>query len=352
MKRFKHFMNEAANKGEAYESVIVTAWNCRQQNNRSCKGTGGVPITVGNAIADALFSYGMRGGVASRFGDASIDVTTAWAQYFEGGVVPSGTKTPKTDVVIGDKKFSVKMGVGQLMSAGKAESTATFYAAANRVKRDNGALAAKIEEQIKALAGSTKPSKKGKIEPLIKSGKDALINQAEAAHKTLMETLRAAFANDQAFATAFVHEAMSGDVKFGYNSPARAQYILSTNADGSKVSVYEIDSDAYCAAVAKSVRVQVRFKSTSEKRAGKKTGYYRYWSVVSLIMGKLDEEFANTPSNLLSENILANIWSRVTAFIGQIWNTIKGWLTASWQNIIAFLGLEPDVSFNNTVNFG
>ena len=38
-------------------------------------------------------------------------------------------KTPKTDVILGDKKISVKVGNSQLMSGGKEESMATFYAA-------------------------------------------------------------------------------------------------------------------------------------------------------------------------------------------------------------------------------
>lgn len=351
MKRFKTFVAESANKGEDYEVVIVNAWNCKKQGKKSCKGTSSVPISVGHNVVNSLQSYGFKSGDASRLGDSSLEVTTAWSQYFEGGKVPSGTKTPKTDVIIGNNRFSVKMGIGQLMSAGKSESTATFYAALRKTKGSSKELATQIETQIKALAGSTLASKKGGLEPLIKSKKDALVNKAEAAHKALMSTLREAFANDAGFATAFVHEAMSGDTKFGSKSPARAEYILSTNADGSSVKVYNIDDAAYCAEVAKKVRVQVRFKSTSDKKGGEKTGYYRYWSVVSLIMGKLDEEF-ETAGPTLNESILQTIWGKITQFVSNIWNTIKGWLSASWKNVIEFLGLDVDVGFNNQVDFG
>jgi len=350
MKSFKTYLAEGVSKGEDNEVVIVNAWNCKQEGKKSCKGTGAVPINVGHDIVKALQSYGFKGGSATRLGDDAIEVTSAWSQYFKGGKVPSGTKTPKTDVMIGKNRCSVKMGVGQLMSAGKAESTATFYAAANKVKGGKEGLAAQVEKEIKALADSTLASKKGEIKPQIKAGKDKLIARAEAAHKALMSTLRDAFANDAGFAAAFVHEAMSGDIKFGSSSPARAKYILSTNANGTQVKLYDIDDPAYFASVAKKARVQVRFKTTSEKKGGEKTGYYRYWSVVSLIMGKIEEEF-DAAGPVLTEGVLSDIWGKITAFISEIWNSIKGWLQAKWENLMEFFDIDIDVVFDNAIEF-
>lgn len=127
MKRFKHFISESASKGAEYETVIVNAWNCLEAGSKSCKGTKSVPIKVGNAIVTALKSYKLYGKDASRLGDGSVDVTSEWSAFFPNGV-GGGTKTPKTDVLIGKNRCSVKMGVGQLMSGGKQESTATLYA--------------------------------------------------------------------------------------------------------------------------------------------------------------------------------------------------------------------------------
>lgn len=350
MKSFKSYLSEAVSKGEDYEMVIVNAWNCKQEGKKTCKGTSAVPIAVGHEIVKALASYGFKSGVASRLGDDSIEVTSAWSQHFEGGKVPPSTKTPKTDVVIGKNRCSVKMGVGQLMSGAKEESTATFYAAANKVKDGKADIASRIEKQIKALADSTLASEKGEIGTQIKAGKDKLINRAEAAHKALMKTLRDTFVNDAEFSAAFVHEAMSGDVKFGSNSPARAKFILSTSADGKQVKLHDIDDTAYCASVAKKARVQVRFKSTSQKKGGKSTGYYRYWSVVSLIMGKLEEEFASA-GPVLTEGMLSGIWGKITAFIYDIWNSIKGWLQTKWENLMEFLDIDVDVLFADKIEF-
>ena len=350
MKSFKTYLSEAESAGEDYEMVIVNAWNCKQEGKKSCKGTKAVPIRVGHSIVQALETYGIKGGTASRSGDGSVEVTEFWKRYFKDGKVPGATKTPKTDVVIGSNKFSVKMGGAQLMSGAKEESTATFYAAANQVSGGKKKIAAEIEAQIKALSGSAVPKTKGQIRPKIKAGKDELINKAEAAHKALMESLRNAFDNDAAFAAAFCHEAMSGDVKFGSSSPARAKWILSTNKDGTKVGVYDVDDRAFCAKIAKQVRVQVRFKSDQTDKTGKKTGYYRYWSVVALILNKIEEEYA-AAGPVLTENILTDIWGKITAFISEIWNKIKAWLESKWENLMEFLSIDVDVVFNNKVEF-
>jgi hypothetical protein len=348
---FKSYLYEAREKtkGIDYETVIVTAWNCKHEGKNNCKGTSAVPISVGQAIIKSLEQYGFKGGTASRIGNDVTQVTPEWSKYFKDGKIPSATKTPKTDVIIGNQRCSVKLGVGQLMSGGKAESTATFYAAAKK-KGGKESLAAQIEKEIKQLADSTLASKKGEIGPQIKAGKDRAIARAEAAHKQLMETLRDAFANDTGFAAAFVHEAMSGDIKFGSTSPARAKYILSTNTTGTQVKLYDIDNSAYCASVAKKARVQVRFKTTSEKKGEKKTGYYRYWSVVSLIMGKMEEEF-DAAGPMLTEGVISGIWNKITSFVSEIWNSISGWLQAKWENLIEFFGIDVDVNFDNEIEF-
>ena len=76
----------------------------------------------------------------------AYDVTSDWASYFPKGV-KGGTKTPKTDFLIGRKRISLKTGDGaQLMSGGPPEATATFYAACK-----TGAVP--IEGAIKTLEG-------------------------------------------------------------------------------------------------------------------------------------------------------------------------------------------------------
>jgi hypothetical protein len=78
-------------------------------------------------------------------------------------------------------------------------------------------------------------------------------------------------------------EAMSGAEKFGVKSPACAEYVLSTTKDFSNPKLHTINN-SYSEKVGNQVRIQVRFKSTSEKLKTGKTGRYRYWSALSGIL--------------------------------------------------------------------
>ena len=83
---------------------------------------------------------------AEVFGRAKSNLTDFWKSY--GG----SDTTPKTDIKIGDKNFSVKIGLAQLMSGGKAESTATFQAAVKNSNPDLVKLLQLEEAQTRAAA--------------------------------------------------------------------------------------------------------------------------------------------------------------------------------------------------------
>ena len=120
---------------------------------------------------------------AEVFGRAKSNLTDFWKSY--GGT----DTTPKTDIKIGDKNFSVKIGLAQLMSGGKAESTATFQAA---VKNSNPDLvkSPQYKKTTQVLEGFVKNTlAPSKLRPLIKSGTDKVVNAAEKAHKDCMTEL-------------------------------------------------------------------------------------------------------------------------------------------------------------------
>ena len=107
---------------------------------------------------------------AEVFGRAKSNLTDFWKSY--GGT----DTTPKTDIKIGDKNFSVKIGLAQLMSGGKAESTATFQAA---VKNSNPDLvkSPQYEKTTQVLEGFVKNTlAPSQLRPLIKSGTDKVVN--------------------------------------------------------------------------------------------------------------------------------------------------------------------------------
>ncbi len=191
--------------------------------------------------------------------------------------------TPKTDVMLGSARVSVKAGNAQLLSAGKNESEATLAASIKNVAGiENSPLYQELKDTISQFV-QVGYTKKDTVGTAIKKGTDAEINKAEELHKKAMALLKELFASNKAFKIAFTKEAMSGREKFGAKSPACAEYVLSTSSNFTNPQLHKIDNK-YSEKVGDQVRIQVRFKSTSEKLKGKKTGRYRYWSALSGII--------------------------------------------------------------------
>ena len=352
MRRFREHveLNEAArSRGEEMEHVVIAAFN---EKSRSPVG---IPISVGNKIRDTLKKQYKVKGPASSLGQENFPVSADWAEFWAPASVPGSTRTPKTDIMLGRDRVSVKMGASQLMSGGINESTAVFYAAANKIRGAKRKMLTEIETQISNLAPSSVA--KGPLAGEIKKGKDSVVMAANSAHKVLQTLMRETFETNPNFANYFVHEAITGDVKFGSKSLARADRVLSVNDTGTKVHWYNADDAGFLAKVAGQANVTVRFKTTSEKAGGEKTGKYRFWSVVALIVNKMDEEFtelerqAPTLSEGKIKDVLVGIYDKLKNFVVKIWNEVKSFLDRGIKYILEFLGMEPQVSYNETVNF-
>jgi len=96
----------------------------------------------------------------------------------------------------------------------------------------------------------------------------------------------------------------------------------------------------------------VRFKTSSEKRGGVKTGQYKYWSVIGLITSKLTEELAFEADLLmegqeLTENIITRVIRKVVDYAKGLWNNVVTYIKQSAKNLMEFLGFIPEVNFNN-----
>jgi len=351
----KHLIaEEAKNRGEELEEFIVAAYNGEPEP----PARFGVPSGAGVKLKKELGSK-LRG-KADRTGGGSVEVSDLWSQYWAPQSVPASTKTPKTDISIGGKAISLKAGPdAQLMSGGVNESTATFYAAVDRMGKDKlTGVYAKVEQAILNLSPARVAG--GQLKDVIQSGKDKLVTQADQAHKIVMSDLNKMFASDPNFAYEFCYEAMTGDVKFGKagggkgGTPwAAASHMLVCEFDGSRANLHEVSNSSYVNKVVKNTKVSVRFKTSSVKRGGEKTGEYKYWSVIGLITSKLTEEVEYESQYLaegeeLTENIISKIWNKVKSYASKIWNSVVSWIKESVHNFLSFMGIEPQVSFNNS----
>ena len=162
----------------------------------------------------------------------------------------------------------------------------------------------------------------------------------------------------------FVFEAMTGKVKFD-NTIGAADWFLVVDFDGSS-EFHQVTSaqDAYVGTILSKVKPDVKFKSTAVKKTidgvkDQKTGYYRFWSVVGLGYTAAVKNLKNAyddyeDGNLLQEgffNRIKGIFRKFTAFLSRIFTAVKNFVTQSVQNMMEFLGLEPDIKFNNQVDW-
>ena len=375
MLSFKAYLTEAAKvKAEDYEAAIVMGWY--KINNKSLPSdNAGITdkvlekikkntsvLNAGNAIAVSVLKEfsGLTGKDAEQYGRKKGELTTFWKgddpKFSHDGATDT---TPKTDVLIGDMRFSVKIGIAQLMSGGKDETTATYYAA---LKNSNKKL--QKDPQFSKVAGILESFVKStlapsKLRPIIKKGNNPVVNAAEIAHKDCMKELGTLFENNKNFQLEFAREAMSGYEKYGKNDNAAAEWMLVSTHDGSKVEMHRVTDDVYCQKIADKMKLQARFKTSQRTLAAKKskanpkgkTGQYNYWSVVSLIVDAFDEAYAPYEGQVLTEGILDTIKSKVSGFFSRVWNKVKKFYQKGIKTLLKFLGLTPEITVNKNIQF-
>ena len=148
MLKFKAYITEGRSRGEAMEDVIVSAVNGKPQGDKKFN----LDAEAGIRVAKFLKQNGITG-KGQVLGADQIEVTPEWSKFWDGKVPPT-TKTPKTDFMVGKAKISLKSGdAAQLMSGGRNESLATFYAALEKTKGDmDKKIADKLTSMFEGLA--------------------------------------------------------------------------------------------------------------------------------------------------------------------------------------------------------
>ena len=364
MQSFKDYLIEATTlKAEDYEAAIVIGWHevCGMKLDPNIAGISEPQyeilkmnpkvIETGRRVATALLNgnHAKRGSKAEVYGRISNPISAYWKSF------GASNTTPKTDVMIGKQRFSVKVGQAQLMSGGKAESTATFNVAIKQIKGleknpQTKKVAAILENFVTA---SLAP---GQLRAIVKSGKNEVVNAGESAHKECMKELGKLFEQSKEFKIAFAREAMSGFGKFGEKSDSAAEFMLVTSHDGSDVQVHSVYDDAYCESIANKMKLQARFKTTSRKIKGEKTGEYNFWSVVSLIVDASDKvkKEGYTPEEVDSINEffdLGKIATSIKSAVASAFNKMKSILSSGIDSVLQFLGVEVEIQSKDTIDF-
>ena len=170
--------------------------------------------------------------------------------------------------------------------------------------------------------------------------------------------MRNVFVNNQDFAREFVFEAMTGKTKFG-NNEGTSDHFLVTDFEGLKPTIHKVtkSSDAYVGKLLKYVSPDVTFKSSqkAETKAGKKTktGYYTFWSAVKVGVNMIVEEETKN-GLLLNEGVfdfIKRVYTRAMNWIKNFFNKIYEVLKKSYKALIEFMDFEPQVRFNNNIDW-
>lgn len=152
----------------------------------------------------------------------------------------SPDKTPKTDVISKDGKYKIsfkKIGGAQLMSGAECESRATMMACIDTITTDED------KELLLSLLKDNwyKPKKDGRtISQKMADGDEELLN-AKANIKNMSVVINEILGRNPEFKRALMHEATTGNIKFGKDSPAAANYVLVWDDVSNKNHLYTID---------------------------------------------------------------------------------------------------------------
>jgi hypothetical protein len=276
---FDKELNENETKGEAtlFEAALVKAWY--NLNNKEVP-SGAAPQKDLDALSpkmiedaeNILKQTNLTGGSgAKQLGASSLSTTEFWKSH---GAVNT---TPKTDIIIGDKKISLKVGPSQLMSGAGSELTATFYAALKNSPEVKKEVVDNIVDTIKKVfvKGTTKS---GNVRQAKQKGDDPTLNMAVDKMGDLKNDIKNFFNNNPEFLTSFAYEAATGEEKFGGNE-GTADYILSISSNYKNGKLHKIDR-SYAKELANKMKLDISMKSGSQKLAGVKTGKYNYFTVL------------------------------------------------------------------------
>ncbi len=306
MSRLQNWLNES--NAAKMEEYIVDTWNGTLQTNETAQ-----------SVVNFLKEQGVTG-KAVHLGSSSESITNIWKEY--GGT----DNTPKTDLMIGNYRISLKKSGGsQLMSGAKGETTATLYAVADKLG---------IQEQItKEMDDYLSKFSSGRfIDNLTTQKKKGNVAQelvdADKMHKEFTNKLKSYFESNPTFRNTVIHEAMSGELKFGSNSSARATHILVFDEKTLIHKWHTIDDSSFINEKAAGTKINVSFKSTSSTtKARGKT--YSIFSTLRLLNEQSVNEFSV---------------QGIKSFFSNKWNKIRNWVRSKISNLFAFLNIEASVN--------
>ena len=268
--------------GEDWEAMIAVALAFAKNKNADLssgeyadewkrindKGFWGSPglRSQAESLGDSFKSKGITSLQQIGGGKDTDSVSAEWKQAFDdAGRKDKPSRTPKTDVIGGGKKISLKMeGGSQIMSSKRVETFTTLEVAFKKFGGNQSSELKKVFDTLRSgILDTSKSGYKGPIDAFkkkvkklkddgsakslkeLEEMKDQIqnVDDAEKAGNVISLNLNLAFQSNPKLKQEFVFEAATGDVKFGTTSDSRADTIVEFNPKSGKITdFYDIES--------------------------------------------------------------------------------------------------------------
>jgi len=326
-----------------------------------------------NTLAKAI-AKGIQGDLGYTIPDpeankpAAQPVSKFWSE--NGGTNP----TPKTDLIIGGQKISLKMGSGQFMSGERGEAVATYMAALEIAGYDASGYAGEVLEKIKKMRSgveySMDVSEIRKSSGYAAGGKTKeekqLIQQEKIQEEiqTELDSILDPESNPE-LKDAFVFESMSGLMKFGKESQGHADWLLTTagattiygdkkkkgisgtnpkDQESSLQKAFELKRITTALAKKYSdVSIQVKFKSRKSTKGQRSMNDVigamlneaeKFKALVSSKLKKENREIISQHQSLLKEGFFDSIEAAkdsAKSALSNTWEKISSWAQSLWE---------------------
>lgn len=248
---------------EEYEKAIVNGWNYLIGGEPDLKVHPDTEETGLNLASVLKEKENVPEEKSEWLGGKSMkEVSDLWKKYMGSSSRPN--KTPKTDLMIGDHRVSLKMGKDAQLATPKvvkAEGEALFYSAAEESNLSEEVLK-EFDEFFELDEEGISKLGKNRKEYELKGGEYFKIN-----HYKLTDKLRELVSNNIEFSYYLTREAMTGEKKFGgtNNEEAIADHLLVGSFTGDKLQYHRIEEN-YIKHIASQLNIYVAWKSAGSSK--------------------------------------------------------------------------------------
>lgn len=361
-------------RGAEWEVIICVAYNMKSQGvskneaialaEAKWKPDYESAMDMGHKMVENAFGKNPKG-VMKHFGSDNVNLTKEWDQFFldaTGSSAPTPTRTPKTDMYIGNQRISLKKdGGSQLMSGGIAEALATLHFTYEQIpskiktKEFDKAFNQLTEDvankftKLPVEKGKNVTSYKKEIRAGIQSKVHDEVSRILEEHSAMQDAVRDIFYSLEA-RKAIAYESMTGKSKFEENI-AKATHIMVFDPVTAKAS-YKIIDDKLVTEVARQIEFQINFKTGGGGSKPYTNLRITIPKVPKILKHLLEDSFKETEDQFLSEGIdpfsldvinegiLGNIKNKLKdffkKFVSTVLNKIKALFIKSYNMISQF----------------